>query len=163
MGKSTSGHLELAYTDVTQYRYPANMSVVYMLIAIAAGLLVAIAFAVLVGRLPEEARLRLSAIGLAVAAGVYVVFAVVAEAGEWVGIEIVVAITFSMIAFASARSPLLLGLAWALHTGWDVVHMEALAGSVAPIWYPPFCIAFDVALSAYLIHAALRLLRTRDL
>ncbi len=126
------------------------------------GLVAAIVFVVVAGRFSDEARRRLLAIGLGVAAGVYVVFAVVSGGGQWVTVEILVAVAFGMMAFTTAKSHLLLGVAWALHAGWDTIHMAFMKSVIAPIWYPTFCIAFDVAVSVYLAHLAVLELHRRS-
>jgi hypothetical protein len=112
-----------------------------------------------VGRHPEAQRLQLSALGLAVAAGIYVAFALAARGGEWILVELALAIAFSLMAFAATRSPLLLGSAWILHVGWDTIHLHYLEGAIAPPWYPPLCIAFDVGVGVWLIRNAFSELR----
>jgi hypothetical protein len=124
------------------------------LVSASIGIVLALIFVRVVGGQMDAPRLRLFAIGLAVAAGIYVAFALVAQSGEWIAVELIVAITFLVTAFVAARSALLLGMAWMLHVGWDAIHLRYLEGAIAPAWYPPLCIAFDLVVGAYLIRTA---------
>jgi hypothetical protein len=124
------------------------------LVSASIGVVLALIFVRAVASRTDALRLRLPAMGLAVAAGIYVVFALVALSGEWILVEIGLAITFSLTAFVTVRAALLLGLAWMLHVGWDAIHLHYLEGAIAPEWYPPLCMAFDVLVGVWLIREA---------
>jgi hypothetical protein len=115
------------------------------------GILGAGVFVRIAGKFEEGGRRRVLSVALAVVAAVYVVFALTASGAAWIAVEAAVALVFFAIAFAAARSFVLLAPAWALHVAWDVVHVGIRADSAAPIWYPPLCIGFDLAVAVYLL------------
>ncbi len=64
-------------------------------------------------------QLRFFAVGLVVAAVIYVGFAL-ADGVEWIALEAAGVVLFVLLAYAGLRhSPLLLALGWTVHVGWD--------------------------------------------
>lgn len=112
-------------------------------------------FVAVVRRRGPESRSRLLSVGLAAAALIYLVFAIAAGGGMWIPVELLLAVSFSLMAFSTQRSALLLGVAWLLHVGWDAMHMCYLEAAVALAWYPPLCIGFDLVVAAYLFSVGL--------
>ena len=99
-------------------------------------------------RIPEPLRLRVNALLVAGASGAYIG----SSFGLW---ELLFAAVALGVAFGAQGSYRLVGLAWFLHAGWDVLHH--LYG--APIW--PFaatssfgCMVFDSAIAIWLAAGA---------
>jgi hypothetical protein len=106
-------------------------------------------FIVLARRFGTEREDRLYAVGLVVAAVVYLGFAMDVGRPRWLFVELLSVAIFTLFAWLGIKvSALFLGLGWALHAAWDG-WMHAIPGFV-PIWYPPVCFAFDLALAGYI-------------
>ena len=105
------------------------------------------------GRTKAPAReRRIYALGLIVAAVIYVVFAVVGAApARWLLIEILGVVFYGAAAiWAVLRAQTrLLALAWAAHAVWDVsFHLHAGGGAAyTPDWYPWLCASFDLIIA----------------
>jgi hypothetical protein len=91
---------------------------------------------------------RVLAVGLVIAALVYVVFGALAGEPGRVAVELVVAALFAVPAAAGAR-----GSWWALAGGWlahgvydGAVHLAGPGGG--PAWYAALCIGFDGIVAA---------------
>ena len=127
--------------------------------ALAAGALLALLLVFAANR-RSAGPLPVYAVGLAVTAAVYVVFALRGGAStRWLGIEILGFIIFGAAALIGLRSfPLLLALSWALHVAWDVLlHLNGAGAAYTPSWYPWLCVSFDLVIAA----AVLRSLRNQ--
>lgn len=127
------------------------------LLTIAVGALLG-ACLVLLARLAGREN-RILAIGLAVAALVYLGFAVVHGAGgREIGIEVAGVVVFSLVALAGVRlSPWWLALGWAAHVLWDVALHPPGADVWVPHWYGPLCIGFDLLVAFYVAVRAVRM------
>jgi hypothetical protein len=101
----------------------------------------------------EEARLL--AIGLPVAALIYVALAVASAGGRWLALEASGAVLFAPLAWLGLRvSPWCLTVGWMAHVGWDVgLHLDR-AQPVVGAWYPLLCVGFDLVVAGYLLSAA---------
>jgi hypothetical protein len=115
--------------------------------------LLILAGAVLAGLLAVALRsrgrvsaLRFWAMGLVVAAAIYLVFALAAAAPlrVWLGEAAGLALFGSLAIVGARRAPWLLAAAWVAHVAWDV-GLHPAGGGVVPAWYPPLCIGFDLA------------------
>ena len=86
-----------------------------------------------------------------VIAGYYVLFAAMGGSRETLIIESLVAIAFTAAAATGFKVSLWLAVAaLAAHGGLDLVHAELIANPGVPIWWPPFCMAYDLTAAAYL-------------
>lgn len=85
------------------------------------------------------------AVGLTVAALVYVVFAAIAGAWGWLAVELGGVLLYGAFAWLGAyRATLWLAAGWALHVAWDAgLHLAGPGAAIAPSAYPLLCIAFD--------------------
>lgn len=95
---------------------------------------------------------RVYALGLLVAALVYLGLALAARAGvgPLVGELIGVALFGAVAWLGLRRSALWLATGWAAHVGWDLL-LHSLAGSgYAPAWYVRACVGFDLAVAAWI-------------
>lgn len=99
------------------------------------------------------------AIGLFVAAAVYVAFAATGGAhGRWLVIEIAGVALFGAAAYAGLRRrPLILAVGWAAHVVWDLaLHGSGPGAGYTPEWYPWLCVSFDAVIAAAIAGAVLR-------
>ena len=86
-----------------------------------------------------------------VIAAYYALFAVISGSTQVLIVESAVAVGFVGLALAGFRSTLwLVVAALAAHGIFDFVHPRIYANPGVPVWWPPFCIAYDVAAAAYL-------------
>jgi hypothetical protein len=103
-------------------------------------------------------------VGLVVAAGLYVLFAALANDPRGLVLEASGVALFGALAAVGGReSRYVLAAGWVLHVLWDVeLHPAGFAG-YAPRWYPAVCLSFDLIVAGYLILAvpAAAGLRTR--
>jgi hypothetical protein len=92
------------------------------------------------------------ALGLVVAALVYVGFALAAGAGTAVLIaELVGVALFGAVAWLGVRrTALWLAAGWALHVGWDLLLHPLSGPGYAPAWYVRACIGFDLVVAAWI-------------
>ena len=91
----------------------------------------------------EAGRRRMLALGLVVAAAVYVLFAVRARdltAALRAGAGLAVFAAPSLLDMR--RRAIWLGAGWAAHIGWDLA-IHSATPAVAPAWYAYLCLGFD--------------------
>lgn len=126
------------------------------LVTVAVGALLAACFVLLARRAAREDRIL--AIGLAVAAAIYLVFAVLhGAAGGEVAVELAGVAVFSLVAWAGVRvSPWWLALGWAAHVLWDVALHPPGTDFWVPKWYGPLCIGFDLVVAFYVAVRSVR-------
>ncbi len=86
-----------------------------------------------------------------VIASYYLLFAVIGGSTDALFVEAVVAAIFLGFALAGFKSTLwLVVIALVAHGVFDVVHPRAYANPGVPVWWPSFCLAYDVVAAAYL-------------
>jgi uncharacterized protein DUF6010 len=108
------------------------------------------------GRKPSG-EIRLLAFGLAVAALIYLVLALVGGADRrWLTLEVAGLGVFGMFAWLGLRVSLWwLAVGWWGHVGWDVgLHLDR-AQAFVPTWYPLLCVGFDLVVAGFLLGLAL--------
>lgn len=100
---------------------------------------------------------------LIVIASYYVLFAATGDSVETVLLESVVMIGFAIAAVAGFKSSawIVVG-ALAGHGVFDVLHGEVLENAGVPVWWPAFCLAFDLGAAASLAWLLKRGLTTND-
>jgi hypothetical protein len=98
----------------------------------------------------EERERRVLALGLVVAAVIYVGFALAAGETGWLALETLGVALYGALAWLGLRrSALWLAAGWALHPLWDVgLHLVGAGSAFAPAWYAVLCISFDVLVAA---------------
>lgn len=101
------------------------------------------------------AEVRLLALGLVVAALIYVVFALPGADHRWLALEGAGLAVFGGLAWLGVRASLWwLALGWVAHVAWDVgLHLERTQAVVGP-WYPLLCVGFDLVVAGYLLGPA---------
>lgn len=86
-----------------------------------------------------------------VIASYYVLFAVMGASSEALVIEFLVGAIFMAVAAAGFRSSLwLVVVALAAHGVFDFVRGDAIGNPGVPIWWPQFCLAYDLTAAACL-------------
>lgn len=96
---------------------------------------------------------------LIVIAALYLLFAVMAGSGESLLAESIPALAFVTMAALGFRkkAPWLVVAGLALHGVFDFFHHAVIANPGVPVWWPGWCLAYDVVAAAYL--AALIVIR----
>ena len=85
------------------------------------------------------------AIGLVIAALVYVAFAIAKGDLRSLGIELLGVAVFGALAFLAIRKwPMLLAFGWVAHVAWDL--------ALHPLWwYPALCVGFDLVVAGFIL------------
>ena len=90
-------------------------------------------------------------LALVIAALIYVVFAIVGGAYDYLPMELGGVVLYGIFAWLSLKYNLLwLAVGWALHIGWDVWLHAGDAMAFVPAAYPALCIGFDIAIAGYI-------------
>jgi hypothetical protein len=88
---------------------------------------------------------------LAVIATYYILFAVMGSSTPALAIETLVAGTFLILAVAGFRKNLwLVVAALAGHGVFDFLHHLVIQNPGVPVWWPGFCLSFDILAGAFL-------------
>lgn len=86
-----------------------------------------------------------------VIASYYALFALMGGSTQVLIVEAAVAAAFVAVALAGFKSTLwLVVIALAAHGVFDLVHPHLYANPGVPVWWPSWCLAYDVAAAAYL-------------
>lgn len=117
---------------------------------LSAGLLAGAAYVGWAARLPFAPARRYYALGLVVAAVIYVLFAIFSGAPVWLGIELGGVALFGALAWMGLRfSAAWLAIGWLVHPLWDGgLHLSGPGLGVAPLWYVLACLSFDLLVAA---------------
>lgn len=108
-------------------------------------------FIVVARTLKPERELRLYAVGLVIAALIYVGFTAQGATPAWLVLELAGLVVFTLLAWLGLKvSALILALAWAAHTAWDLALHKLLDVTFVPDWYPVVCVGFDLLLAGYI-------------
>lgn len=86
-----------------------------------------------------------------VIASYYTLFAVMGGSMRVVIVESVVAAAFLAVALAGFKSTLwLVVIGLAAHGVFDLIHPHLYANPGVPLWWPSFCLGYDLVAAAYL-------------
>ena len=93
------------------------------------------------------------AIGLIVATGVYLAFAIWWQQVDWILIEFFAVLFNLLFVYLAIRFSIYwLVFAWAAHPFWDLyIHLIGPASYFTPSWYPVFCMAFDLFVAVIIL------------
>ena len=81
----------------------------------------------------------------------YALFAVMGASTSTLVVESVVSAVFLVLAAVGFRWSLwIVVVALAAHGVFDLAHGEIISNPGVPVWWPPFCLAYDLAAAAYL-------------
>ena len=99
---------------------------------------------------------------LIVIASLYLLFAVMAKSTDALIAESIPALIFVAMAAVGFRkkTPWLVVAGLALHGVFDFFHHAVIANPGVPVWWPGWCLSYDVVAAAYL--AALILMRKKS-
>jgi len=88
---------------------------------------------------------------LIVIATLYLLFAVMAKSTGSLVAETIPALVFvAMAAIGFRKTPWLVVAGLALHGVFDFFHHAVIANPGVPVWWPGWCLAYDVVAAAYL-------------
>ena len=127
------------------------------------GLIAAVVFLAFVRLKPKE--IPILAIGLAVAALIYLTFAIIEEAnGSLLAIEIAGIAIYSLFSVLGLRySKWWLMVGWMAHPLWDMgLHFAGNGAAFTPAWYPVACGSFDLLVAIYICGRQLGLINVRQ-
>ena len=102
---------------------------------------------------------RIYAVGLFIAAVVYVGLAMAGRASfQWLTLETLGVVLFGAAAFAGVRRwPVVLAVGWSAHVAWDVIlHLDGPGAAYTPAWYPWLCVSFDLVVAGAVLAEARR-------
>lgn len=115
------------------------------------GLVIAVGFGLAATWIGFDRDRALYPVILIVIASYYALFAIMVDAQQALVVESIVAVAFLGAAIAGFRSTLwIIVVALAAHGVFDFVHGHFIGNPGVPAWWPPFCLAYDVAAAAYL-------------
>ena len=122
-----------------------------MLIEIIIGILLAAICVFAVAKIYPNKDHAFWRVGLLLAALVYVVFALIGKAWDYLPIELGGVLLYGIFVWFSKKHALYwLAAGWALHIGWDVfLHTDPELAFV-PSWYPGICLGFDIVIAIYI-------------
>jgi hypothetical protein len=105
------------------------------------------------------------AIGLLLAAAVYVAFAFGADSVGWVVLESIGLLAFGCLGWLGIRGNVVwLAAGWGLHPLWDVgLHWHGPGAAVVPDWYAVACVSFDLVVAIYILYTLAQPARSRSL
>jgi hypothetical protein len=88
---------------------------------------------------------------LIVIAALYLLFAVMAGSTATLVAETIPALVFvTMAVLGFRKTPWLVVVGLALHGVFDFFHRAVIANPGVPVWWPGWCLAYDVVAAAYL-------------
>ena len=128
-------------------------------IALLLGTVLSLALVGLARMYPPRRERRVYAVGLVVAALIYVVFGVAGGANaQWLALEILGVFLYGAAAWGGLRGrPWLLAAGWAAHVAWDVVfHLSGAGAEYTPHWYPWLCVSFDLVMAGAVLASSRR-------
>jgi len=87
----------------------------------------------------------------------YVLFAVMGGSSHSLLIESAVLVPFLVAAVAGfKKTPWILVAALAAHGTLDVIHPHVISNPGVPLWWPDFCLAYDLVAAGYLASSLIR-------
>ena len=103
--------------------------------------------------LAKELSIALSALTLALIAGIYIGFAIVRGTETAFGVELVAAVGYTLVALLGITlTRWLIPLGLIAHGGWDLAHRRRRAALTdVPRWYVPFCAVVDLVYATALL------------
>lgn len=121
-------------------------------IAVTVGVLGAIGLVLIARSLAPRRELLVYGVGLGITAVAYVVFGLQRGApADHLGLELVGAGLYGIAAVLGTRRwPAVLAFGWTAHVAWDLFFHYATGPAFAPVWYPWFCVGFDLSLGGYI-------------
>lgn len=121
-------------------------------IAVTVGVLGAIGLVVIARSFAPRRELVVYGVGLGITAVAYVLLGLQRGApASHLGLELVGTGLYGTAAVLGTRRwPALLALGWTAHVAWDLFFHYASGPAFAPVWYPWFCVGFDLPVGGYI-------------
>lgn len=94
---------------------------------------------------PLTQRASPVALGLVVAASIYVGYGLADGRWQHAVVQVLGALPFVTLVWARPKALGVLGMGWIVHGAWDVAHGIGVVGTLVPPWYPWACAGVDVA------------------
>lgn len=115
------------------------------------GLVLGALFVVAARRQGGQKERVILAVGLLVAALIYVGFALVWGNLQWIAIEVGGLLLYACFVLLAQRHHVIwLAIGWAAHPIWDIgFHLLGAGHTVAPMWYVLACLSFDLLVAGY--------------
>jgi hypothetical protein len=128
-------------------------------IALLLGAALSLALVGLARTYPPSRERRVYAVGLVIAALIYVGFGVAGGAsGQWLAFESLGLLLYGAAAWGGLRGrPWLLAAGWAAHIAWDVpLHLTGAGAEYTPRWYVWLCVSFDLVMAGAVLASSRR-------
>lgn len=127
-----------------------------MLASIVSGAVLGALFVTLAAQRRRRGEAQLLAIGLVIAALIYVLLAIFGADRVWLAYEAGGLLLFGVLAWFGARVSLAwLALGWTAHVAWDVgLHLDR-PQAIVPAWYPLLCVGFDLVVAGFVLGSTL--------
>ena len=123
-----------------------------MLIEIIIGIVSAIASVFIVAKIYPNKDHAFWRMGLLIAAIIYVIFALIGGAFNYLPMEIMGVLFYGLFVWFSKKYALWwLAVGWAIHIAWDVFLHSSGDTPFVPSWYPGLCLGFDIVIAAYIV------------
>jgi hypothetical protein len=121
-------------------------------IAVIIGLVGSLALVLLARYSGPRREMLVYGVGLGITAVAYVLFALHRGApARYLALELVGAVLFGSAAVLGTRRwPALLAIGFTAHVVWDLFLHPASGLAYAPVWYPWFCVGFDLPIGGYI-------------
>jgi hypothetical protein len=121
-------------------------------VAVVLGVIGAVALVLLTRWLAPRREMLVYSVGLGVTAVAYLLFGLQREApANHLGLELVGTVLYGTAAVLGAwRWTALLAFGWTTHVVWDLFFHYASGPAFAPVWWPLFCVGFDVFVGGYI-------------
>jgi hypothetical protein len=125
--------------------------------AVIVGVLGAIGLVGIARSFAPRRELLVYGVGLGITAVAYVVLGLQRGApASHLGLELVGAGVYGTAAVLGTRRwPVLLAVGWTAHVAWDLFFHYASGPGFAPVWYPWFCVGFDLPVGGYIAGLAM--------
>jgi hypothetical protein len=122
-------------------------------IAVLVGVLGAIGLVLVARSLAPRRELLVYGVGLGITAIAYVLLGLHRGApARYLALELVGAALYGSAAILGTRRwPALLAFGWTAHVAWDLLLHPATGPAYAPVWYPWFCVGFDLPIGGYIV------------
>jgi hypothetical protein len=135
---------------------PGDYGAHFLLAPIVSGAVLGALFVTVASRRSRREEAQLLAIGLVIAALIYVVLAIFGADLTWLLYEAAGLLLFGAFAWLGVRaSPAWLALGWTAHVAWDVgLHLDR-SQAIVPDWYPLLCVGFDLLVAGFVLGSML--------
>lgn len=127
----------------------------------AIGFILAVAVGIFASLIGFDKERSFYPVVLIVIAGLYLLFALIGKSGDALLAEVLPMLLFTAAAgFGFRRTPWVVVAGLALHGVFDFIHHAVITNPGVPVWWPGFCLTYDLTAAVYL--ALLLVARSRS-